>query len=138
MTGPQQSPPNQPDPTWTLVQTLQQTVTTLNGTVGTLSGTISDLKRIVEGDAAMGVPSLREAMRKHEEVQSKRMDDLEAAHTKQVDELETRLDKLEEEKKLADTRLNTVWNIVKWAGGGSLAGVVLLIIQLSHGFGGGK
>lgn len=121
-------PPNGVDPnSWALMQTLQTTVTTLSATVTTLGTTVTDLKRIVEGDSAMGVPSLREAMRKHEEAQTKRMDDL-----------ETRLDKSEEEKKLADARLNTVWNIVKFLGGGTAVGLVGLILQLSGVFGGHK
>lgn len=93
----------------------------LQATVTELKTAITELRRTVEGDTAVGAPSIRQAVR-----------DLDGKH----DALEARFDAFEEQRKLRDARLEGQWNTIKWLGGGSAItalGVIAALIKLFGG-----
>lgn len=91
-----------------------------------LTSTVEKLERTVEGDAGMGVPSLRTAIRNV-------ADELK----NEAESLCERLDELERARQAQENYLKGITAVGKFLGVTSLAGVVGLIAQLA-GWVGGK
>lgn len=99
-----------------LIASLQATLTTLQSTVTTLDHSVTQLKRIVEGEPGLNVPSLRQ--------ENKRLCDRLGEHD----------DRLEEIERL----VKNVNAGLKWAGGGSLAALGAAVALIKGWLGGGQ
>lgn len=88
---------------------------------------VHKLERAVQGDPEAGTPSLRNAVRAV-------ADELK----NEAESLCDRVDKLERAASQNEAYLKGMTTVVKWLGGGTLAGLLALIAQLTGAFGGGK
>lgn len=88
---------------------------------------VAKLERTIDGDPAMGAPSLRGAVKAV-------ADELK----NEAESLCDRVDKLEQAGRTQEAYLRGMTTVVKWLGGGTLAGLLAVIGMLSGLFGGGK
>lgn len=115
MTSNPTPPPSDPSMA-ALIASLQATLTALQSTVTTLDNSVTQLKRIVEGEPGLNVPSLRQEL--HD-------------HCRRLDEIEDRWEKME-------VKINTTSSLIRWIGGGSLAALGGVVAMLKNWFGGGQ
>lgn len=88
---------------------------------------VQKLERTVQGDVDAGTPSLRQAIRSvADEMNIK------------TETLGNRIDELESANNTQQAYLRGITTVVKWLGGGTLAGLLAVIGLLSGVFGGGK
>lgn len=88
---------------------------------------VQKLERAVQGDVDAGTPSLRQAIK-----------NVALELNTETESLCERLDKLESENHTQQAYLRGMTTVVKWLGGGTLAGLLAVIGLLAGVFGGGK
>lgn len=102
-------------------------VRAVHDTLQALQASVGKLDRAVQGDADTNTPSLRMAVKNIK-------DELD----NEVESLCERIDKLEDTARVQEAYLKGVLTVVKWLGGGTLAGLLGVIVLIARFVGGLK